>query len=237
MARAEKTAAPPVRERIIDALMELAAEGRWDEIEIGDIAARAGCSLADFRDAFPSRGAVLGGLARRIDRAVLEGSFADLRDEPARDRVFDVMMRRIDALTPYKAALRQIVPALKRDPLAAAAMNQVALNSMRFMLAAAGIDTEDRLGMVKLQGAVLVFARTLEVWLEDDEPGLSKTMSALDRELARGEKVLDFAGGVARVTAPFRAFFEAACDTSRRMRGRMRERPRRGNDDDDVIAA
>ena len=37
-----------------------------------------------------------------IDRQVLEGTSDDLAGEPARERLFDVFMRRIDALTPYK---------------------------------------------------------------------------------------------------------------------------------------
>ena len=70
------------------------------------MAREAGVSLAEFRDLYPSKGAVLGGFARMIDRKVLEGGTDDLADETARERVFDVLMRRIDALAPYKAALR-----------------------------------------------------------------------------------------------------------------------------------
>ena len=80
---------------------------------------------------------MLGAFSRRIDRQVLNGTLDDLKDEPARERVFDVMMRRLDALAPYKRALRRIVFALRRDPFALSALNQPALNSQRFMLAAA----------------------------------------------------------------------------------------------------
>ena len=65
-------------------------------------------TLAEFRDLFPSKGAILGAFSRMIDRQVLEGTSDDLAGEPARERLFDVFMRRIDALTPYKAALRRI---------------------------------------------------------------------------------------------------------------------------------
>ena len=47
------------RDRIVDALMELAAEQDWDRIEITEIAERAGVSLLEFREAFPSKGAIL----------------------------------------------------------------------------------------------------------------------------------------------------------------------------------
>ncbi len=145
---------------------------------------------------------------------VLEGSGEDLAGEPARERVFDVMMRRIDALAPYKPALRRMMRDLRFDPLSLAALNQVALNSQRFMLAAAGISTEGRLGALKLQGAVLVFGRTLRTWLHDDDPSLAKTMARLDRELRRGEGILEQAEDLRRLTAPFRAFGRALMEAS-----------------------
>jgi AcrR family transcriptional regulator len=197
------------RDTIVQALMDLAARKDWHQIEIADVAKAAGVSLSEFRELFPSKGAILGAFSRMIDLRVLEGTFEDLAGEPARERVFDVMMRRIDALTPYKAALRRMTRDLQFDLAALAALNTVAINSQRFMLAAAGISTEGRLGALKLQGAVLVFGNTLRVWLEDDDPSLARTMARLDRELRRGEGILEQAEDLRRLTAPFRAFGRA----------------------------
>ena len=71
---------PSPREAAVEALMRLAAEQPWNDIEVGDIAREAGLSLAEFRDLFPSKGAVLGGLARIIDRKVLDGDATDLAE-------------------------------------------------------------------------------------------------------------------------------------------------------------
>ena len=225
---------PHPRERIVEALMRLAADRPWDDIEISDVAGEAGVTLAEFRDHFPSKGAVLGGLSRMIDRKVLEGTTDDLKDEPARERLFDVMMRRLDAMTPYKRALRRIAFALRSDPLSLAALNQVGLNSQRFMLAAAGISTEDSLGRLKLQGAVLVMANTMETWFEDDDPSLSRTMARLDREIGRGERILERAEDVRRLTAPFRAVAQALFDRGRRRPGRRRASGRLDDEDGDM---
>jgi AcrR family transcriptional regulator len=223
---------PSKRDAVIDALMRLAAERPWNDIDIVDLTEEAKISLADFRDLFPSKGAVLGALSRRIDRKVLEGTTDDLAGEPARERVFDVMMRRLDALEPYKRALRRISFALRQDPLSLAALNQVALNSQRFMLAAAGISTEGPLGRLKLQGAVIVFANTLETWFEDDDPTLARTMARLDRELRRGERVLERADDFRRLTAPFRALGQALLDRRSSRRRRRTDRRERFEDDD-----
>lgn len=226
------------RDQVIDALMEIAAERRWDDIELRDIADRAGVSLAELRDLYPSKGAILSGFSRRIDRQVLEGTTNDLDGEPVRERLFDVIMRRLDALTPYKEALRRIARGMSFDPLTLAALNQMEVNSQRYMLAAAGIDTEGPLGMVKVQGAVLVYARTLENWLDDDDPGLARTMAQLDRDLRRGGQMIGGLADVCRLTAPFAALFRRVAEDGRRMRSRRRahrgddHRDTRGYDDD-----
>ena len=207
------------RDAIIEALMELASERVWEDISISDIATRANLSLADFRDAFPSKGAVLAGFSRKIDRIVLEGTSDDLLGEPAKERLFDVLMRRIDALTPYKLGVEGVSEWLSRAPMAAAAVNQVELNSMRFMLEAAGIESEGPVGALKLQGLVLLWGRVLNTWFRDDDKGVAATMTLLDKELTRGGKIVSRADDLNRLASPLfslaRALFERRPDYPR----------------------
>ena len=211
----EEMAAPPkpsAREAAVEALMRLAAEQPWSDIEVSDIAREAGLSLAELRELFPSKGAVLGGLARIIDRKVLEGDGTDLADEPTRERLFDVLMRRLDAMSPYRPALRRISYALRGDPFSVLALNGVMLNSHRYMMAAAGIDTEGPLGQLKLQGVVIAFARVTQVWLDDEDPALARTMARLDKEIRNGERFMERAEDVRRLTAPLRAIGRSLLD-------------------------
>ncbi|MCA0399415.1 MAG: TetR/AcrR family transcriptional regulator [Proteobacteria bacterium] len=201
---------PDPRVRAVDALMTLAAAHEWNAITLPMIAEEAGLSLADLRDLFPSKGAMLGGFIRRIDRITLEGRAEDLADSPARERVLDLMLRRFDALLPYRAALGTIHNAFRSDLAGLLALNQQALNSWRYLLASAGIETEGPMGFLKLQGAILVFARIFPVFLDDEDEGLTRTMAALDRELSRGEWVLARAEGIDRFFAPLRGFCRAA---------------------------
>ncbi len=210
MARAPKktsdsAAAPDIRAKIVDALMELAAEQPFGEVTIGQIAERAGVSLADFRDCFPSKGAVLAAFNRRIDRQVLDGTTADMADENARERLFDVLMRRFDALAPYRAGIESIAHWARREPLAAAALNRMVVNSMRFMVEAAGIDSEGGVGALKLQGLTLAWARLVNIWLADDDPGMAATMAELDRTLRRGDMLVARVQDVERLTSPLRS--------------------------------
>jgi len=216
------------RNAIIDALLELAAERTWEDITISDVASRAKVSLSTFRDLFPSKGAVLAGFSRRIDRIVLEAASGDMADQPVKERLFDVLMRRLDALAPYKLGLEAIYDWASRDLLAASALNGVAVNSMRFMLECAGVDSESPVGALKLQGLALAWARILRVWFRDDDPGLAATMAALDRELTRGSTLVARAEDVNRLVSPLfalaRSFF-----VSRPARTRSRDRLHREN--------
>lgn len=216
------------RDRIIEALMELAAEREWADFGITDIAERAGLSLADFRDVFPSKGAVLAAFSRKIDRIVLDQTGKAMADEAPRERLFDILMRRLDALAPYRLALQSVVDWVRADPLSAAALNGVALNSMRFMLAASGIENEGPTGAVKLQGLVWAWWRVLDTWFEDDDPGFARTMAALDKELARGETWSARVDDLDRLVSPLRLIGRALADTRRRKRDRRsptREEP------------
>jgi AcrR family transcriptional regulator len=218
------------RGRIINALMKLAAERIFEGITIRDVCAAANVSLADFRDAFPSKGAVLGAFSKRIDRAVLAQGAEEMATESPRERLFDVLMRRLDAMAPYRAALREIAAWARRNPIAAVQLNQAVVNSMRFMLEAAGIDSEGSAGAVKLQGLAIAFARVMSVWLDDTEPELSKTMAALDKELTRGERMVAGVDRLDRFAAPFRAMARAALER----RSRPSEAPRRRPHEDEA---
>ncbi len=213
------------RTRIIHTLMDLAADRRWEDITMTEVAVKAGVTLSQFRDCFPSKGAVLAGFSRMIDKKVLDETTGDLAAESPRDRLFDVLMRRLDAMAPYKGALREISEWARRDPLSALALNSVALNSMRFMMEAAGLDSEGSLGNLKLQGLVLAWARVLDVWFEDHDPALDRTMAALDSQLARGGRIVARLDDVWRATSPLRTLGRAVFSGRRRdFDERIRER-------------
>jgi AcrR family transcriptional regulator len=220
------------RSRIIDALMDIAAERNFEEITISDICHRAGVSLSQFRDLFPSKGAVLGSLSRRFDKAVLEGTHDDLVGEPAKERLFDVLMRRLDAMAPYKAGLEGVARWARREPLAASPLNRLSLNSMRFMLEAAGLEAEGGIGTLKLQGLVIAWLRVLDVWFRDDDPALSKTMAALDRELERGGKVVARLNDLDRLSAPLQSLARAVFNMPRNFGAGYRSRARHPEDAD-----
>ena len=194
------------RGAIVEALMRLAATRPYEDISIRDIASEAQVSLADFRDAFPSKGAVLAAFSRKIDRAVLETPLGELATSSPRDRLFDVLMRRFDAMAPYREALREIAGSLRRDPGAMLELNRLSLNSMRFMLEAAEVESDGPGAAIKLQGLALAWSRVFATWLDDSPIDNPRTMAALDRELSQGERFVEGIARLERFAEPFRAF-------------------------------
>lgn len=176
-----------LRDRVVDAALALAAERSWEDVSLADIAAQAGIGLAELRDAFPGRMAILAAFTARIDKQVLAAIDPELATEPARDRLFDVIMARFDALQPHRAAIASIARALSRRPGALLAWNPIVLRSMTWMLEGAGIATAGPMGAIRAQGLAWAYGRALAVWLEDDDPGMARTMVALDRRLRDGE--------------------------------------------------
>ena len=175
---------------VVSALFRLLETHRWDDISLSDIAAESGAELADLRTRVDSRFGILELFARNIDAEVIKSVDSDLRGEPARERLFDILMSRLDALQPHKAAIDSLMRSARRDPLLSAQLNRLACTSQGWMLEAAGISGKGIAGAIRIQGLVLAFARVLGIWLKDDDPDMARTMAELDKVLRRGEAML-----------------------------------------------
>jgi AcrR family transcriptional regulator len=178
----------PPRERIITAFMALLAEKPIERIDLAEIAKRAEVSLADLRGEFGTTLAILAAHMKDVDRAVLRGGDGDMAQEPPRERLFDVLMRRLEAHAPHREAVRSLLRSAGRNPPLALALNGLAVQSQQWMLAAAAVPSSGSKGMVQAQGLALLYASVLRTWLDDTDPGLARTMAALDSALARGQR-------------------------------------------------
>ena len=191
------------RDKAIHAFLALLAERRFEDIGIAEVAGRAGLKLSQLRADFGSTLAIYAAHVKQIDEAVLDGTDSDTSEEPHRDRLFDVLMRRIETLTPHKEAVRSILSSARRNPGLAFALNGMALRSQKWMLEAAGISASGPRGMLRAQGAALLFARVVGVWLDEDE-GVDRTMAALDRGLASAERWDGFLGDLCAIPCALR---------------------------------
>jgi AcrR family transcriptional regulator len=198
-----------IPDRILDAVLELAPITGWRALSFSEIAAEAGVSLDEAHVAFPTKPALLTGLLTRADHRVLAQGAAD-KDESARDRLFDVIMRRFDALRPHKQAIAAITRDLPADPVACFVTLPRFANSMAWMLEAAGLSSAGVRGAIRIKGLALIYLRTLRVWLGDDSDDQARTMATLDRNLKNAER---------RIRGCF-SLFRCCCRPRRRGRHR-----------------
>lgn len=190
--------------RVIKAALDLAAERPWQDVTLRDIADRATVSLAELRNDFAGKPAILAKFVRLVDDAVIAKSPGREAGQPARDRVFDVLMTRLEVLEPYKAAIRSIVAA----PGSTLAIAKTILASQAWMLHAAGIGTDGPVGRARVAGLASVYSSVLRTWLDETDVAYPRTMAALDRRLKRCEAALrsldDVQAFAARVANVFR---------------------------------
>lgn len=216
--RSPPDATPPVagtpREKIIAAFMALLAEKPIETIGLAEVAERADVSLADLRGEFSSALAILAAHVKQLDRQVLAGGDPDMDEEDPRERLFDVVMRRLELLAPHKEAVRSLLRSARRDPPLALALNAMTVNSQQWMLTAAGIRASGPKGMLRAQGMALLFANVLQTWVDDDDDQ-TRTLAALDTQLARGQRLSGLLDDLFRIP-------QAACAFRERLRSARR---------------
>lgn len=227
-ARRSAPAAPPPadtpRGKIIEAFMALLAEQPMENIGFAAIAEQAGVSLAELRGEFASTLAILAAHVKDLDRQVLSGGDADMEEEDPRERLFDVLMRRLELLAPHKEAVRSLMRSARRNPPLALALNAMTVRSQQWMLTAAGINASGPKGMVRAQGLAVLFANVLRTWVDDDDDQ-TKTLAALDSQLARGQRLVGLLDELCRIP-------EAAFAFRDRLRSARRSRRERHRDED-----
>jgi AcrR family transcriptional regulator len=208
------------REKIVAAFLALLADESFAAVGFDDIAQRTGLSLAQIRGEFASTLAIVAAYVKSTDRAVLAQDMNDMAEEPERERLFDVLMRRLEFLAEHRDAVRSLLRSARSNPPLALALNGLAVRSQQWMLTAAGINASGPQGMIRAQGLAVLFASVLHTWADDDDPGQARTMAALDRALARGQRAVGLLNDI--------------CSIPRRLcglRSRRRRRSRRGSEE------
>jgi ubiquinone biosynthesis protein COQ9 len=176
---------------LIAAFFQLAAERGWRAISVAAAARTASLPLARARERFPGRAAVLLRFGRLADLSAL----AQVPPEGSpRDRLFDLLMRRIDMLQAHRAGVLALLRAVPAEPPLTLLLTMATRRSMRWLLEAAGIPTAGLNGELRVKGLLAVWLWTIRAWRRDESEDLSATMAALDAALARAERAAEWLG-------------------------------------------
>jgi AcrR family transcriptional regulator len=181
---------PTEADVIAAAAVRLAAERGWRNLSLGDIAVEAGVTLSALARSYGSRPEILDGFERMIDRRMLAGAAAGDIDDKPRDRLFDIIMERFDALLPYRDGVRRITRELPFDLASALVLATAAPRSIGWMFAGARIAVDGPAMPFKLAVLGGVYLTAFRVWLNEESLDLSKTMATLDKQLDRAMSLI-----------------------------------------------
>jgi AcrR family transcriptional regulator len=193
---------PNDADTIATAAVRLAGERGWRNLTLGDIALEAGVTLSALARCYGSRHEILDGFERFIDRRMLAGAIAGDVDDKPRDRLFDIIMERFDALLPYRDGVRCISRDLMFDPLSALTMAAAAPRTLGWMFTGARIAADGPAMPLKLAVLGGVYLAAFRVWLDEESQDLSKTMATLDKQLDRAMSLIGGSFGSSRPSEP-----------------------------------
>jgi AcrR family transcriptional regulator len=179
---AEDTASSP---DLLMAAFDLIAEQGWSRLSLVAAARRAGVEPGAAYRELRSKRALLGALSRRLDEAMLGIEAAELAGLPPRDRVFELLMRRLEALVPFRPGLERLARDAGRDPCLLLAAACRLDRSLAWLQDAAGLRHSGLRARIARRALTAAYLSTLRVWRKDTAPDLGKTMVELDKGLRR----------------------------------------------------
>lgn len=177
-------------EKIVTATLKCVEEQGWAHVTLESVAKAAKLPLATVQGLASDRSDLLLMIGREIDRLAIEslGEGVDL-SMPVKDRLFEILMARLDVLQSIRPGFLPIIENMCREPKDLAISLPHLGRSIVGMLEAAGLSTTGWTGAVHIVGLMAVYVRAVRAWQEDDTPDLSKAMVVLDQHLSQAERV------------------------------------------------
>ncbi|MEO0982410.1 MAG: hypothetical protein AAFX03_07140 [Pseudomonadota bacterium] len=173
----------------VEAALKLGAARPWAEITLAEIADEAGLKLSEFYDV-ADKDSLSDAVEPYFDKA-MSAEAADMDDTP-RERLFDVIMRRFEAMEPHREGLLSLMKWRDRSPPRLAALLRARQRTAKWALACAGLDGSTRAPVsAKAANAGWAMARAERAWRKETSADFSRTMAALDKELRDAEDRLN----------------------------------------------
>lgn len=188
--------------RIVTAAFDLIPEQGWAALSLSDVADKAEVSHVEMRRIFPCKASLLTGLATWVEARAQETPPAFEDEDTVRDRLFELLMERLDILADHRPAVAAILRDLQRAPLSALPAVPALLRHVGGILEEAGVASDLPVGPLRCKGLAGVWLATIAVWVDDDSPDSARTMAALDRNLRRVEPLAQMLAPISPRPAP-----------------------------------
>jgi len=171
------------------ALLALVEERGWPDLSFAEIAEEAGVPIAEAHGIYSSKAAILTGLTRAVDERVLSAIDAEPLEGSAKDRLFDLLMRRFDVLKRDRGAYRRLMRQLPATPAEFACLLCQLRRSMTLTLEAAGLSASGLKGALRRKGLLAIYMAGLRAFANDESEDLAKTMAEVDKRLGQAARL------------------------------------------------
>jgi len=178
---------PALRRDLARAALTVAAAIPWREATLAKLAHASARPVSDFYGA--SLGEAVDCVEEAFDRAIADNMDQLDPGQSVRDRLFELIMRRFEAMEPHRSALLAMDQGADRDPTLLATAHQRNVRCARWVLALAGLEADGMTGQARAQGLGVIIGQARAAWRGDDAGDFAKTMASLDKNLRRAEEM------------------------------------------------
>ncbi len=178
---------PAVRRDLARAALSLAASGSWRDVTLAKLAHASTRPVSDFYGASLSE--AVDCVEEAFDRAIDDNMDQLDPSQSVRDRLFELTIRRFEAMEPHRKGVLAMEHGLDRDPTLMAAAHQRHVRCARWVLALAGLEADGMTGQARAQGLGVIIGQARAAWRGDDAGDFAKTMASLDKNLRRAEEM------------------------------------------------
>ena len=176
-----------LRRDLARAALGVAGRKPWRTATLAELAGEVSRPVSDFYGA--TLGEAQDCAEEAFDRAIAQDADQLDPSQTVRDRLFELIMRRFEAMEPHRAAVLAMEAGQDRDPILLAAAHQRHVRCARWVLALAGLEADGMTGQARAQGLGVIVGQARAAWRGDDAGDFAKTMASLDKNLRRAEEM------------------------------------------------
>ena len=175
---------------LIDTTLSLAGELGWPSVTLQLIGKTANVPLSEVSAIFSSKWDILEAFRERTDLLLTAGKSANLSGQSAKDRLFDILMARIEIIEPWKAGIGSIARHAVAQPITGIRLFTSLNKSMECMIEHVNAKIQGPGKLIQSRGLTLIYLLVLRRWIGDHSSDLGPTMAELNERLISADQLI-----------------------------------------------
>ena len=173
--------------KIIKATLDLLRDHELDNITFLMISKKCTLDANDIKRYFLDIDSIIHAYFDDIDLRMIDSYSSNVTEETGKEIIFNIIMSRLDLLNENKISVKRLVKGKSNLKISFFIRSS---RIQKWILQEANIHSIGFERTINQYGLMYLYARIINVWLEDNDPMMSKTMAFLDKSLTNGEKYI-----------------------------------------------